>query len=118
MALRVQEPSSSSQMPAMLYLSQYTAHTILGCKCLSWLPDPKQGWWACCHCTTQHNFYCKLEGHCPISSKPPLPILFQPQMYTVPHPVPQTAPCPFFSTEVKTLLLNPEAACSCLPACL
>lgn len=67
MALRVQEPSSSSQMPAMLDLSQRTAHKILGCK--SWLPDPKQGWWACCHRITQHNFFCNLKGHCPITSK-------------------------------------------------
>ena len=101
MALRVQEPSSSSQMPAMLALSRYTAHRILGCKSLSWLPDPRQGWSACCHRTTQHNFYCEWKRQCPISSKSTRDILLQPLMYTVPHPVPQIAPCPFFFNELN-----------------
>ena len=39
MALRVQEPSSSSQVPAMLDLTQYMAHRIPQCKCLSSAPD-------------------------------------------------------------------------------
>ena len=44
MALRVQEPSSSNRIPATLDLSQRMAHKTPGCNCLSWLPNPKQGW--------------------------------------------------------------------------
>ena len=78
MALRVQEPSSSSQMPAMLDLSQYMAHRIPECKCLSWLPDPKQGWSACCHRTTQHNLYCSWKDSVPSVHNPPTTFCYSP----------------------------------------